>query len=144
MPYSPTRLPYGLALAKPWNNQSFSNAQQILLQNSASTLYATPTVYSSFVIAANSGIITNFLPGDNNVIAQMLYIKCTTGGVVVIQNSAPAIRVNNIVYNISAGILKLTSTAGNITMLNGEMLSFLHDGTGWVLTSPRVVDTTMA
>lgn len=142
---SPTRLPYGLALSKPWNNQGFPNATATILQNSANTLFATPLIYSSYVVAANSGLITNFIPSSADLTGMLLYIKCTTGGCVIIQNSAPAISFNNIVGATSGGaqaILTMNATAGNLTMLNGEVLQFIHDGTGWCLVGDRFVLST--
>lgn len=138
----PTRLPYGIALSKPWNNQGFNNAMPILIQNSSSTLFATPVINSSYLIAANSGTITNFIPSSADITGMLLYIKCTTGGVVIIQNSAPAIQFNNIVGTTSAGSTVAFTTAGNITMLNGEVLQFIHDGTGWCLVGDRFVLST--
>jgi len=140
----PTRLPYGLALSKPWNNQGFNNATQVLLQNSSSTLYATPLINSSYVVAANSGLITNFLPSSADLTGMLLYVKCTTGGVVIIQNSTNLISFNNIVGTTSAGSTISFTTAGNLTMLNGEVLPFIHDGTGWVMVGDRFVLSTQA
>lgn len=145
MPTQPTRFPYGVAFAKPWNNQGFSNANAILVQNSSSTLFATPNITGgSFWIASQSGTITNFLPNDPGMAGYLLFIKCTTGGVVIIQNSAPTVRINNIVGTTSAGSTVSFTTAGNVTMLNGEVAQFIHDGTGWVMMNPRFVLSTQA
>lgn len=145
MPSQPTRFPYGIALLKPWSNQGFAGAPQYLVQNSSNTLFATPNITNgSYWIAAQSGTITNFLPNDANMSGYLLYIKCTTGGVVIIQNSAPVIRMNNIVGTTSAGSTVAFTTAGNLTMLNGETLQFVHDGTGWVLVGNRFVLSTQA
>lgn len=143
MPYQPTRLPYGLSFGRPNCNVSqFANGTQYLLQNSSSTLYATPNVdYGTLWIAANSGTITNFT-GYGAEFGRILFIKCTTGSCVVIQNSAPVIRLNNIVGTTSAGSTISFTTGGNITMLNGEVIAFIHDGTGWVMESPRFVLST--
>lgn len=138
----PTRLPYGLALSKPWNNGGFNNAMQVLIQNSASTLYATPTINSSFVVAANSGTITNFTPNNADLTGMVLYVSCITGGCVIIQNSSPAIMFNNIVGTTSAGSTISFTTAGNLTMLNNETLQFIHNGTGWTLVGDRFVLST--
>ena len=143
MPSNPTRFPYGISLVKPFNNPGFSNAAPILLQNSASTLYATPDITNgSYWVAANSGTITNFLNGEQG---RLLFIKCTTGGCVIIQNSAPVVRLNNIVIGVTgATTLFISATAGNVTMLNGEVIALIHDGTGWVMESPRTVFNTQA
>lgn len=145
MPYNPTRLPYGISLGRPNCNVSqFPNGTQYLLPASSGTLFATPNVdYGSMFIAANSGLITNFVSaGAGAEYGRLLYIKCTTGGCVVIQNSAPVVRLNNIVATTSAGSTVSFTTAGNITMLNGEVIAFIHDGTGWVMESPRFVLST--
>ncbi len=142
MPYQPTRLPYGLSFGKPNANTSFGNAISYILQNSSNTLFATPNVdYGTMFIAANSGTITNFV-GNGNEYGRVLFIKCTTGSCVIIQNSAPVVRLNNIVGTTSAGSTVSFTTNGNITMLNGEVIAFIHDGTGWVMESPRFVLST--
>lgn len=139
----PTRLPYGLALSKPWNNQGFNNATPVLIQNSSSTLYATPIINSSYLVAANSGLITNFTPSSADLTGMLLYIKCTTGGCVILQNSVGGITFNNIVGALSNGVfLVMNATAGNLTMLAGEVLQFVHDGTGWAMVGDRFVINT--
>lgn len=142
MPYSPTRFPYGVSLVKPGLDPRFNNSAQIIISNSSNTIFGTPDLsLGSYWVAANSGLITNFLGGEQG---KLLYIKCTTGGCVIIQNSAPVIRLNNIVGTTSAGSTISFTTAGNLTMLNGEILPFVHDGTGWVLLGSRFVLSTQA
>jgi hypothetical protein len=95
-----------------------------------------------FAVNFSSNTITNFLGGERG---KLLFIECQTGGVVILQNSAGGIRGNNIVMATSGGsqaILTMSATAGNITMLNGETLGFVHDGTSWSLIGDRIAIST--
>lgn len=142
MPSQPTRFPYGISLVKPFSNPGFNNAAPTILQNSSSTIFSVPDITNgSYWLAANSGTITNFAGGEQG---RILYIKCFTGGCVIIQNSAPVIRMNNIIGTTSAGSTVAFTTGGNLTMLAGETLHFLHDGSGWVLVGTRFALSTQA
>lgn len=143
MPYQPTRLPYGISYCRPGANTTLSTATQYVLQNSSSTLFATPNVdYGTYFVANVSGLITNFV-GNGRELGRVLYIKCETGGVVVLQNSAGGIIFNNIVGATSNNqVITVSSTAGNLTMLNGEVLEFINDGVSWCMVGDRFVIST--
>ena len=128
MPHQPTRLPYGISFVKP---------------GAASTAYTftagdvTPDVsYGTyFITGASSLTITNF---DGGELSKIIHVYCNTGGAVTIQNSAGGIRCTNVVMTASAGNTVTFTTAGNVVMLVGETLSFLHNGTDWSMVSNRV------
>lgn len=128
-----TRFPNGIGFVKPGANSgvyTFVAGDQ------------TPSVKQGhyFVTAASAITITNFDDGERG---QFIAVACNSGGAVTIQNSAGGIFIpSNYVVNLSAGILKLTSTAGNVVMLDGEVLQFYHDGTDWSMVGTRMVDTT--
>ena len=133
----PTRLPYGLSLSKPLYG---ANSNIVILD----TATATPDcrLGSYFLAQASGPTITNFVGGERG---KLLFLECQTGGVVILQNSAGGIRMNNIVVLLSGGaqaILTLSATAGNATMLNGETLGFVHDGTSWSLIGDRIAIST--
>ena len=133
MPHQPTRLPYGISYVKPFLG---INSGAYILETGA-----TPDVSMGtyFVVNFSSTTITNF---DGGELGKPIYINCQTGGVVVIQNSAGGIAFNSIVGTVSAGLVTFSSTAGNITMLNGEVLEFMNDGTSWRLVGNRFVLST--
>ena len=132
----PTRLPYGLSFVKPFNAFGATSSQYILQTG------ATPDVSMGtwFQATQSSNTITNFLGGERG---KLLLINCATGGVVILQNSAGGIRFNNIVVATSSNqVLTVNSTAGNLTMLNGETLGFAHDGVSWSMIGDRLVVST--
>lgn len=136
MSTGPTRLPYGLGFVKP-NNAFGATSSQYILQTGA-----TPDVSMGtwFTVNFSSNTITNFVGGERG---KLLYINCATGGVVILQNSAGGIRFNNILVATSNNqVMTVSSTAGNITMLNGETLEFVHDGTSWSMIGDRVIIST--
>lgn len=132
MPHQPTRLPYGLSFVKP---------------GVASTIYtftngdATPDVSMGtyFQASASSQTITNFDGGERG---KLIFIYCSSGSVTIIQNSAGGINCPNLVLATSGVSGVLATTAGNLTMLQKETLSFLHNGTDWTLVGNRVVLST--
>lgn len=139
MPYQPTRLPYGLSFGKPNSNTSFANANQYTLASNV-----TPNVdYGTLWIAASGMTITNFTSGIGDEFGRLIYIKATTNGV-ILQNSAGGITFNNIIGTTSAGSTITFTTAGNLTMLNSEVLEFINDGTSWCLVGNRFALSTQA
>lgn len=132
---TPTRIPYGLSFVKPWNAFGATSGQYILATG------ATPDVSMGtyFVVNFSSNTITNFLGGERG---KIIFVQALTGGVVIIQNSAGGIRFNNIVGTTSAGSTISFTTAGNLTMLNGEIINFMHNGTDWSMVGGRVVLST--
>lgn len=132
MPFQPTRLPYGLSFGRPNANTAFPNATQYTLASNV-----TPNVdYGTLWIAASGMTITNFTSVLGDEFGRIIYVKATTTGV-ILQNSAGGIRFNNIVGTTSAGSTVSFTTAGNLTMLNGEVLGFMNDGTSWCLIGSR-------
>lgn len=132
---TPTRFPYGFSYVKP--NLVGTQTSQYILPTGA-----TPDVSlgTYFVVNFSSNTITNFLGGERG---KILYINCQTGGVVVVQNSVGGIRFNNIVGATSNNqVITVSSTAGNITMLNGEVLHFINDGVSWALVGNRFAIST--
>lgn len=131
---SPTRLPYGLSFVKP-NLMTVQTGQYIIGTS------ATPdvTIGTYFIANASNTTITNFVGGERG---KLLYIECLTGGVVVIQNSAGGIRIPNLAIATSGVSGMLVTTAGNVTMLNGETLGFIHNGTDWSVIGNRVILST--
>jgi hypothetical protein len=128
MPHQPTRLPYGLSYVKPG------------VGSTAYTFTAgdtTPDVsYGTyFIVGASALTITNF---DGGELGKVIHVYSNTGGAVVIQNSAGGIRIPSLVLTGSGVSGVLFTTAGNVTMLNGETLSFLHNGTDWSALANRV------
>ena len=139
MPYQPTRLPYGISYGRPTSNTAFGNATQYTLASNV-----TPNVdYGTLFIAASGMTITNFTSGLGDEFGRLIYIKATTNGV-VLQNSAGGITFNNIVGTTSAGSTITFTTAGNLTMLNAEVLEFINDGTSWCLVGNRFALSTQA
>lgn len=132
MPYQPTRYPYGISYGRPSANTAFSNATQYTLASNV-----TPNIdYGTVFIAASGMTITDFTSGIGHEFGRIIYIKATTNGV-ILQNSAGGIRFNNIIGTTSAGSTVAFTTAGNLTMLNGEVLGFIDDGTSWCLVGSR-------
>jgi len=132
MPYQPTRLPYGISFGRPSANAAFNNATQYTLASNV-----TPNVdYGTLWIAASGMTITNFTSAIGDEFGRVIFIKATTNGV-VLQNSAGGITFNNIVGTTSAGSTVAFTTAGNLTMLNGEVLQLANDGTSWCLVGTR-------
>lgn len=127
MPHQPTRLPYGISYVKPG-----ANSNEFVIGTTA-----TPDVSMGtfFVANASNTTITNFTGGERG---KVIYIRCETGGVVVIQNSAGGIRGQNLV-GLGSGTTVSFTSGGNITMLNGETLHFAHNGTDWSLVGSRFV-----
>mgnify|MGYP001612042371 CR=1 FL=1 len=134
MPHQPTRLPYGLSFVKPG-----ANTNEYVIGTSATPNVAFGTY---FLANASNPTITNFTGGENG---KVIFLRCSTGSVVLIGNSAGGIRGNNIVIATSGGaqnIFTLSATGGDITMLNGETLGFFHNGTDWSLIGSRVAIST--
>ena len=132
---TPTRLPYGLSFVKP--NLMTVQTQQYLLQTGSSPDVSLGTWFAATL---SSNTIINFAGAERG---KLLFIECQTGGVVVLQNSVGGIRFNNIVMATSNNqVLTVSATAGNATMLNGETLGFVHDGTSWSMLGDRLVIST--
>lgn len=131
MPHSPTRFPYGVSFVKPG-----ANSTEYVLESGA-----TPDVSfgTYFIRSESSNTISNFEGGERG---KVIFLKCSTGSVVIIQNSAGGIRLTNIVGTTSAGSTVSFTTGGNITMLNGETIGFMHDGTDWQMLGTRFVLST--
>ncbi len=130
----PTRLPNGLSYVKP--NLYATRTDTITFVAGD----VTPSVkYGSFFITANSAVtITNFDDGEQG---KVLHVFSNSGGATTIQNSAGGINMPMVVYNISAGIVKVTTNTGNSVLLNNEIASFIHNGTDWSYLGTRIVDT---
>lgn len=144
MPFQPTRYPYGISYGRPGANTTLTTATQYTLQNSSNTVFATPNVdYGTVWLAANSGLITNFSSVLGDEYGRLIYIKATTNNV-ILQNSVGGITFNNIIGTTSAGSTISFTTAGNLTMLNNEMLEFMNDGTSWCLVGNRFALSTQA
>lgn len=139
MPYQPTRFPYGLSFGYPTSNTAFAQAKQYTLPSNV-----TPNVdYGTMWIAASGMTITNFTSAVGDEFGRLIYIKATTNGV-ILQNSAGGLTFNNIIGTTSAGSTISFTTAGNLTMLNGEVLEFINDGTSWCLVGNRFALSTQA
>lgn len=129
----PTRLPYGLSFVKPGANSgeyTFTAGDQ------------TPDVsLGTFFQVANSGItITRFDGGERG---KIIYVYSASGSLATIQNSAGGIRITNIVTSVSGGAYFIISaTAGNATILAGETLPFIYDGSDWSYLGTRFVVNT--
>lgn len=137
MPYQPTRLPFGLSFGRPSANATFPNATQYTLASNV-----TPNVdYGTLFIAASGMTITNFTSAVGDEYGRLIMIKASTNGV-ILQNSAGGITVNNIIGTTSAGSTISFTTGGNLTMLNGEVIEFVNDGTSWCMVGPRFVLST--
>jgi len=80
--------------------------------------------------------ITNFTSAIGDEFGRLIYIKASTNGV-ILQNSFGGITFNNIIGTTSTGSTVAFTTAGNLTMLNGEVLEFICDGTSWCLVGSR-------
>jgi len=129
MPHQPTRLPYGLSFVKP----GAASGEYTFVTGDL-----TPDVsYGTYFIAAQSqATITTF---DGGELGKLIYVRCISGGVTIIQNSAGGIRMQNLVGTASAGSTVAFTSGGNATMLAGETLSFAHNGTDWSLVGSRFV-----
>lgn len=131
--HSPTRLPYGLSYVKVGAN---SGAYTFIPGD------VTPDVsYGTYFVTGKSACtITNFDKGERG---KIIYLYCNSAGAHVIQNSAGGINIQNVVMTVSAlGVLLYSSTAGNATLLNGEVAGFMHNGTDWSYIGVRnVIDT---
>lgn len=132
----PTRLPYGLSYVKP-----FTNSIEYTLENSV-----TPNVSNgTYFLAANSAItITHFLGGERG---KVIHVTANSGNATTLLNIHLAANdilwLNNIVYSISSGIMKYSSTGGNITLLDGETITLVHTGLYWSQIGTRFVDLNM-
>lgn len=129
----PSRLPYGISYVKPGVaavNYTFTAGD------------TTPDVSlgTFFVVGASSLTITRFDGGERG---KIIYVHCNSGGATTIQNSAGGITFNNIVGATSNNqVITVSSTAGNLVMLNNETLEFVHDGTDWSMVGNRFVIST--
>lgn len=128
-----TRFPNGISFVKPNVTSAFSGAYYFDPGDQ------TPDVaQGSFFIAAASAItITNF---DNGQLGQILTVYSPSGGATTIQDSAGGINVTNLVYNVSANILKVTTNTGNAVLLEDEIIQFFHNGTDWSQVGTRIID----
>ncbi len=139
MPYQPTRLKYGISYGYPNSNTTLPNSIQYTLASNV-----TPNVdYGTLFIAASAMTITNFTSAIGDEFGRLIYIKASTNAV-ILQNSVGGITFNNIVGTTSAGSTISFTTAGNLTMLNGEVLEFINDGTSWCLVGNRFALSTQA
>lgn len=120
----PTRLPYGLSFVKPSALFGATSGQSILGTGSSPDV----SMGTYFAVNFSSNTIINFAGGERG---KIIFINCQTGGVTIIQNSAGGIAFQNIIGTTSAGSTISFTTAGNITMLNNEILGFMFDGTEW-------------
>lgn len=139
MPYQPTRYPFGISYGRPNSNTSFPEATQYTLASNT-----TPNIdYGTLFRAASAMTITNFTSAVGDEYGRLIYIKATTNAV-ILQNSVGGITFNNIIGTTSAGSTISFTTAGNLTMLNGEVLEFINDGTSWCLVGNRFALSTQA
>lgn len=131
----PTRFPYGVSFIKPGalaGAYTFADGD------------ATPDVSLGTVFFASTsvGTLTNF---DGGELGKMIFVRCTTGGIVTIQDSAGGINIENIVMASSGGALGnliYSATGGNAVMLNREVMQFVHNGTDWDYVGIRTVINT--
>ena len=130
-----TRFPNGVSFVKPDVAAAQSGAYYF------SPGDVTPDVKqgSFFVCAASAVTILNF---DNGQLGQILNVYAPSGGAITIQNSAGGIQLTDLVYNVSANILKVTTNTGNSLLNAGEVIQFIHNGTDWSQVGTRVADTT--
>lgn len=132
----PTRLPYGLSFVKPVAPSG---------EYTFPTGDATPDVSKGtyFVAATSVQTITNFDGGERG---KLIFVRCSTGLIVTIQDSAGGINIENIVMASSGGALGnliYSATGGNAVMLNKEVMPFMHNGTDWDYVGIRTVINTM-
>lgn len=130
----PTRLPFGLSFVKPG---AVSGAYTFVAGDT------TPDVsLGTFFVTASSAVtITNFDGGERG---KIIIVYSNSAGATTIQNSAGGVNLDNLVYNVSSGFLKVTTNTGNAVLLNGEAVSFVHNGTDWSMLGTRVQDTANA
>ena len=130
MPHEPTRLPYGLSFVKPGVDSgiyTFTAGDQ------------TPDVsYGTFFVTAASALtITNFDGGERG---KIIFVYSNSASATTIQNSAGGINLDNLLYNVSSGFVKVTTNTGNAILVNREVVQFVHNGTDWSMVGTRVQD----
>lgn len=134
MPHQPTRLPYGLSFVKP----GVASGEYTFVAGDQ-----TPDVSMGtyFVTASSALTITNFDGGERG---KIIVVYSNSGGATTIQNSAGGINLDNLLYSVSAGFVKISANTGNAVLVNGEAVQFVHNGTDWSMVGTRVQDVTTA
>lgn len=94
-----------------------------------------------FIAEATSAItITRFDGGERG---KVIFVRCSSGGITTIQNSAGGINISNIVMSVSNGsVFAISATNGNALLLNEEVAGFAHNGTDWDYIGTRTVVNT--
>lgn len=126
-----TRFPNGVSLTRPY-----------IGGNSASLMFTagdqTPDVsLGGFFVAAPTSIVTltNFDAGARDVQTldgKVIYVLAISAGMNVIQSSAGGIITSRLVITTTGGSPFVSvATAGNLTLQNNELVSFIRYGNSW-------------
>ena len=134
MPHQPTRLPYGLSFVKP----GVAAAEYTFVAGDQ-----TPDVsYGTYFVAeaASALTITRFDGGERG---KIIFVRCSSGSITTIQNSAGGINISNMVlFNSAGNVITFSATGGNAVLLNREVAQFAHNGTDWDYVGTRSVFST--
>lgn len=133
MPHYPSRFPYGISFVKPG-----AKSEEYTLVAGDQTPDVSMGTY--FITASSALTITNFDGGERG---KIIFLRCSSGSVTTIQNSAGGINITNIVMGVTGGAnLFLSSSNGNALLLNEEVAPFAHNGTDWDYVGVRAVINT--
>jgi len=117
----PTRLPYGLSFIKP-------GAKSTAYTFAAGDVTPDVSMGTVFFNSTSSSTITNFDGGERG---KIIIVACDSTSIMTLQDSAGGINVTSLVYAGSAAGYLLYSSTGNLAMINGDSVMFVHNGTDW-------------